>query len=433
MENGMLNDSEKLMEKLTNRTVLGHWFQPLTFSLDKIRHSDNRFHALSMKSFILLGCLRQLQNTPTMREHIQSLYHLDVMQDQFPVKRSTYSDALGSPNRRDLLREVFGALHPSTQSQLPDRFKHLSGLSDRPIIATDVTYQTESSHFCRVLPKEGGSDNQKGHALLTHFDMRKGIPIGLTSTTHSLGEIRILKEAEHSTSHCMQTLNAIHVVDRAYIDGDFWDIHNNKYQSTVITRLKSILSYTEVSERSVAAIPCNDNIRYDKVIDAKFSKKPWRLIGFVTDEGVEYDYLTNDFDLEPGIVAFLYYRRWDEEKYFDTFKNDLAGKKAWGKSSIAIEQQALLGMITLMLTRLFLIHQQTTLELEKSDHTQDRKYQQKKEIYCRTKGGVAFRAFFEPLSKISRQIWRFLKNCFREESSLQLYQRQLKPLLLAYL
>jgi len=429
----MLNDSEKLTETLTNGTVLGQWFKPLTLALDKVRFSKPRFRELSMNGFILFGCLRQLQNIPTLREQIQSLYHFDITHEQLPVKRSTYSDALSAPRRRDILRNTFEALLPPIQSQLSDRLAHITELGNRPIIATDVTYQTESSHFRRVLPKEGGSDNQKGHALLTHFDMRKGIPIGLTTTTHSLGEMRILKAAEHSTSRCMHIRHAIHVVDRAYIDGGFWDFYLHKYESTVITRLKSILSYTEVSERVVTKIPCNDNIQYDKIIDAKFSKKSWRLIGFVTDDGTLYEYLTNDFDLEPGVIAFLYYRRWDEEKYFDTYKNDLAGKKAWGKSAIAIEQQALLGMITLILTRLFLKHQQTALELEKPDYTQDKKYEKKKEIYCSTKKGVAFRAFFEPLSKISRQVWRFLKNCFREKSSLQLYQRQLKPLLLGYL
>lgn len=45
----------------------------------------------------------------------------------------------------------------------------------------------------------------------------------------------------------------------------------------------------------------------------------------------------------------------------------------------------------------------------------------------------AYRAFYAQLSKITRQVWRFLKNCIREKSSLALYQRQLKPILQAYL
>ena len=284
-----------------------------------------------------------------------------------------------------------------------------------------------------MLPKEGGSDNQKGHGLLTHFDVRKNIPIGLTTSIHSLGEMRILKEAKHSTSCCLRVRNAIHVVDRAFIDGKFWDAYKDKYKSTVITRMKSILSYKETKSQPITKIPCNDNIQFDKTIDVRSNKKPWRLIGFINEDGTSFEYLTNDFELEPGIVAFLYYRRWDEEKYFDTFKNDLAGAKAWSRSTIGIEQQTLIGMVTLILTRLFLIHQQGILGLKKSDHTQDQKYKNKKEAYFNGENGVALRAFYKPLSKISRQFWHFLKNCFHRKASLQLYQRQLKPMLLAYL
>jgi hypothetical protein len=44
----------------------------------------------------------------------------------------------------------------------------------------------------------------------------------------------------------------------------------------------------------------------------------------------------------PGVIAFLYHRRWDEEKYFDNYKTDIINSKAWGKLPVAIEQQAFL-------------------------------------------------------------------------------------------
>ena len=43
-----------------------------------------------------------------------------------------------------------------------------------------------------------------------------------------------------------------------------------------------------------------------------------------------------------------------DEKYFDNYKTDMANSKAWGKSPVAIEQQALLGLVTHLLMRLFL-------------------------------------------------------------------------------
>ena len=246
-----------------------------------------------------------------------------------------------------------------------------------------------------------------------------------------------------------------------FIDGAYWDERKEKLNATVITRLKSTLVYTPVDSREVMKLPCNEKVLSDTVIELKCCKHPWRLIKWQSPEGIVYEYLTNDFSLEPGVVAFLYYRRWDEEKYFDNFKNDLANAKAWGKNPVAIEQQALLGMMTYLLTQLFLHQRYQELDLPKGDNTQSRKQQRKVECYLdqQAQGDTdkvsansaaeaekddddeqiatlkydAYRAFYAQLSKITRQVWRFLKNCFNKKSSLGLYQRQLRPLLLGYL
>lgn len=42
----------------------------------------------------------------------------------------------------------------------------------------------------------------------------------------------------------------------------------------------------------------------------------------------EVEFLTNEYELEPVLIAFVYLRRWEEEKCFDTWKNDLSQKKA---------------------------------------------------------------------------------------------------------
>jgi len=61
----------------------------------------------------------------------------------------------------------------------------------------------------------------------------------------------------------------------------------------------------------------------------------------------------DDLILIPGIIGFLYHRRWDEEKYFNNHKTDTANSKAWGKQPNAIEQQALLGLVTHLLLTFF--------------------------------------------------------------------------------
>ena len=80
------------------------------------------------------------------------------------------------------------------------------------------------------------------------------------------------------------------------------------------------------------------------------------------------------------MIAFRYHRRWDEEKYFDNYKTDMANSKAWGKSPIAIEQQALLGLVTHILMRLFLHKKGEELGLEEDHQTQQKRHEKKKQI-----------------------------------------------------
>lgn len=444
--------ADALTDSLLQETVLDDWFQPMARALDQVRYSDRIFKSLPMLSYVVLGGLRQLLSIHSLREQVQTLFHWDVTAERIPVPRSTWSDAMGSSTRRDILRQAVCGLVEFAQNSLKDKFSDIDGVSKRPILAIDATYQTESSHYSRVLPTEGGNDNQKGHMLMTYYDLRRGIPVNVNTETASKGEMRVLKEADPQAFDWSRVRQAIYVVDRAFIDGRYWDERKKAIKSTVITRMKTSLAYTLKESRGVSELPCNEKVLSDHVIDLKCSRQPWRLIEWLSPDGIRYHYLTNDFSLEPGAVAFLYYRRWDEEKYFDNFKNDLANAKAWGKSPIAIEQQALLGMMTYILTQLFLMRRYQELNLPKGDSTQARKQRLKVEQYHDQKERPhhadpgskqdeseevmqydAYRTFYAQLSKITRQVWRFLKNCIREKSSLTLYQRQLKPILQAYL
>ncbi len=62
----------------------------------------------------------------------------------------------------------------------------------RDIIAIDASYQTESVHYQPVCPIQGGTDNQKGHMLITFYDLRKDIPLDIKSETLSRGEMRVI-------------------------------------------------------------------------------------------------------------------------------------------------------------------------------------------------------------------------------------------------
>jgi len=85
-----------------------------------------------------------------------------------------------------------------------------------------------------------------------------------------------------------------------------------------------------------------------------------------------------------------------------------------------------------LLTRIFLAQQYEDLTLKNGNTTQFNKHQKKIQTY-KKEGGIYLRAYWQQLSKIPAQVWRFFKYCFMKKSSPMLYEQQLKPILERYL
>ncbi len=145
--------------------------------------------------------------------------------------------------------------------------------------------------------------------------------------------------------------------------------------------------------------------------------------------------MTNELELEPGVIAFLYSRRWEEEKCFDTWKNDFSQAKAWGKSLTAIENQVLLAIVTSILI-VMRLHQVLGDEPPR-DEKALRKQDKRQAARYRDPDGTDRPDWATPLyrytTKLSRQVLRFFQNCFDKTASPGLYERQLRPMLMAYL
>lgn len=118
--------------------------------------------------------------------------------------------------------------------------------------------------------------------------------------------------------------------------------------------MKSNLCVDATEGLPIADDPVNAGVIRDLRITLTRSRATWRLITYRARRGGELQFLTNDFSLLPGVVAFLYFRRWEEEKCFDTWKNDFAQAKAWGKGTVAIANQARLAIITSLLVAILL-------------------------------------------------------------------------------
>jgi hypothetical protein len=165
------------------------------------------------------------------------------------------------------------------------------------------------------------------------------------------------------------------------------------------------------------------------------SPEPWRLITYRTRRGHVVEFLTNELDLQPCIVAFLYSRRWEEEKCFDTWKNDFSQAKAWGKRAGAIDNQVRLAIVTSILVAMLLA---TSLGADGLTDTKALRRQARRQAKQPEQPDGTDRPdwtvfLFRYTAKVSRQVLRFFKHCFLKPASPALYERELRPLLMAHL
>jgi hypothetical protein len=155
------------------------------------------------------------------------------------------------------------------------------------------------------------------------------VPEDVRIDTRSRHETRILCDYDQEPQALTRERRGVWRVDRAFIDAPCWDAKHQALQITMITRMKSNRCVDATEGLPIAADPANDGVLRDLRVTLSSSRATWRIITYRTRRAGELPFLTNNFSLLPGVVAFLYFRRWEEEKCFDTWKNDFTQAKAW--------------------------------------------------------------------------------------------------------
>lgn len=420
-----------VIHQLTHNTVLGDLVSPVAHALQYVRFKDGVFPAIDMNDFITLGVFRHLQASNSLREMVQQLMHLNES-TRAPVSRSTFSDALASKHRLKVLSAIQAPLLKYAQDVLPDRLAQFTQLEKRPVLAIDGTYQHESAHYKRCTPSQGGEDNPKGHVLLSFYNVRLGCPCDVAIETFNRHEMAVLQSYGKQDQAMTHSRDALWLVDRAFVDGAYWDGLKDQLNATMITRMKNNLLYDVELNLKVDDSDINEGVITDRKITLNSATKPWRLIHYRSVNGKEVEFLTNEFSLEPGLIAFLYSRRWEEEKCFDTWKNDFSQAKAWGKSPVAIENQSRLAIITSILVAVLIQNKagKFGVEDEKSLHKQLQRHDQISDTTDRPDWSIPM---FRHITKLTRQVIRFLRFNLHKTTSHKLYESQLWPMLLKYL
>ena len=308
---------------------------------------------------VLSGVSRVLGDAKTGREFVQYRQCLNGEESSISVHK--FFDALSSKRRTTLVQEVSVRLCSEVNQQTPQR---VNPLFDHPelenigVYATDGHADGASAHENKIQNKKRCINNIFSLNLktnsLTHLSTCT--PVTGAKKEH---EMKTLKNLNSKAMRMNEPKGrkVIHAYDPAIIDYQQWYKWKHSKGVYIITVEKS-----NSALRPTAEPPWDENdlvnngVLNDQWVFSSSTPTPIRRVTYQDPiSGKTYKFLTNEMNLSPGLIAFIYRSRWNIEKVFDETKNKLGEAKAWGKSKASKEQQAC--FITMAYNLLILLEQ----------------------------------------------------------------------------
>jgi hypothetical protein len=191
---------------------------------------------------------------------------------------------------------------------------------------------------------------QKG-AIRLHVDLdiRHQIPRILDVTDGKTHEVTVLQKMDFS----VYPKGTIFVMDRGYNDYTLvWNM--KKAGHHFVIRRKStthtfVLKMHRLAKRK--GVLKDERIAFALPDAQKNYPGDLRQVTFADEDGVVYEYLTDDFRLSAANIAEIYKRRWDIETFFRWIKQNLKIKTFLGTSKNAVMTQIWVAMIYFLLLK----------------------------------------------------------------------------------
>src|SRR3989339_573285 len=178
----------------------------------------------------------------------------------------------------------------------------------------------------------------------TQLDLKGNIPSFFLITKAKVHDVNFLDIVKFEKG-------AFYIMDRGYFDFERLYLINQQ-EAYFVIRAKESLSFERIYSREIdktAGLRCDQTIKLKHFYSKKNYPKKLRRIKYYDQEtNKNYIYLTNNFDLDPKIIADLYKRRWQIELFFKWIKQHLKIEVFWGYSFNAIKTQICIAMCTFL-------------------------------------------------------------------------------------
>jgi len=355
------------------------------------------------------------------------------------VARATAFDALNSPRREAMTREVAAAVQRDFVRQFADEgVDHLAAfpeLMDWTVLACDGHAVEHACHAAR-----DARDRFVPDSSLYTLDLRTGLSAFLHTVGGDGRHAHEWPAFRAAIRNLRPDTRVLFVEDRAFIDLPRWDRYRRRglYQ---ITRLKE--NMYPVEETTLAfdrADPLNAGVRRYTRVRFHGMKGTFLLVTYRDPEtGEAYTFLASlPEEFRPGVLAWLYFLRWGIEKLYDTFKNKLHETKAWANSATAAALRPL--FISLAYNLLLWLQHRLHRDFGISDEKVERKF--RAHIGQRAKAAEAANRRLHPLhtltlphrmAQMSAQFIRCVSNLLHNPKPLRLLLAPFRGAQLAYL
>lgn len=309
--------------------------------------------------WIRMGVQRVLEASESGRGFLQE----HGLRFENPPGYNNYFASLKSPRRRDLAREVNATLITALEAKVCDRLADIPELARYACFAADGHWHKAAVHDLRHEGRKMAVGHFYALSLRTHT--LRHLAAGEGWHEHDMSALKRIKP-KGLRQEVPKGTRVLMIYDKAGIDFDYWDRCRRECAVYFLSRVKENMVFEWIQD-----LPWDpsDARNHGVLMDCKVRSREGHVLRLVMYQdpvsGKVYEFLTNEADLPPGVIAELYRRRWEAEKVFDEVKNKLGQKKAWGTTLVAKEAQALLIAIT---HNLLLVYEQ---ELENRHDVQN--------------------------------------------------------------
>lgn len=284
--------------------------------------------------YVLCGVQRVLEASPSGRGFLQE--HGPKL--ECSPSQGNYFATLHSERRLKVLTEVCQHVRADVDRGAVDRLAHLPELERYDCFAADGHWHKAAAHDARHENTKMAVGHFYSLSLRTHRLTHLATGQGLHE--HDMTALKRVKP-KGLRQGVAKGRRVLIVYDKAGIDFGYWKRCRQECAVYFLSRVKeNMVLSCEQSRSWDTRDPRNQGVEKDEMVRSSEGHRLRVIVYADPVSGQSFEFVTNDPDLPPGVLAELYRRRWNVEKVFDEIKNKLGQIKAWASSLTAKEAQA---------------------------------------------------------------------------------------------